>query len=349
MKLLVVTQAMDADNPVLGFFVRWVEELAKQFDRVEVICLTEGAHVLPAQVRVYSLGKPFSANATKGMGVRLKYTLRFFRLVWKLRHNYDAVFVHMNQEYILLAGWFWKIRDVRVYFWRNHALGDVGTRLAVFFSHKVFYTSSRSFTARFKKALKMPVGIDTDFFKPSPHILRKPNTILFLGRIAPVKRVTEFVEALSELRRCGVAFSATIAGPTASRDAAYGALVHTALVASGLSDCVRCLGPVTPEQARMLYREHALYVNLTPPGSMDKTILEAMACGATPLVYTSDLESVVGPNGILTELTASEIARKIQYLFSHKGESSFRDFVNEHHSIQKLGALLAHEVCESAT
>ena len=44
MKLLVVTQAMDEQDPVLGFFVRWVEELAKRAERIEVICLKEGKH-----------------------------------------------------------------------------------------------------------------------------------------------------------------------------------------------------------------------------------------------------------------------------------------------------------------
>jgi len=57
MKLLVVTQVVDTEDPVLGFFVRWVEELAKHVESVEVICLREGKHMLPVNVHVHSLGK----------------------------------------------------------------------------------------------------------------------------------------------------------------------------------------------------------------------------------------------------------------------------------------------------
>ena len=38
-KLLIVTQAVDTEEPALGFFVRWIEELAKRVESVEVICL----------------------------------------------------------------------------------------------------------------------------------------------------------------------------------------------------------------------------------------------------------------------------------------------------------------------
>ena len=113
MKLFVVTQAVDSEDPVLGFFVRWVAELAKHFERIEVVCLKEGEHDLPKNVRVHSLGKPSSAKATEGTGaqlvLRFRYAVRFKLLAWRLRREYDAVFVHMNQEYVLLAGWLWKL------------------------------------------------------------------------------------------------------------------------------------------------------------------------------------------------------------------------------------------------
>ena len=57
MRLLIVTQAVASEDSVLGFFVRWIEEFAKHCERIEIICLKEGKHRLPANVCVYSLGK----------------------------------------------------------------------------------------------------------------------------------------------------------------------------------------------------------------------------------------------------------------------------------------------------
>src|SRR3989344_2582413 len=99
MRLLICTQAVDKDDRVLGFFHTWLIEFAKHFKQITIICLKEGAHTLPNNVLVYSLGKEKGHPPHLS---KLVYAWRFVRLAWKLRKNYDAVFVHMNQEYVLL-------------------------------------------------------------------------------------------------------------------------------------------------------------------------------------------------------------------------------------------------------
>ncbi|MCH8889170.1 hypothetical protein IID26_01965, partial [Patescibacteria group bacterium] len=79
MKLLLVTQKVDIDDPILGFFHRWIEEFAKQCEKVTVITLFEGKHNLPENVKVLSLGKESGAP-------RLKYVSRFFTYTWRERN-----------------------------------------------------------------------------------------------------------------------------------------------------------------------------------------------------------------------------------------------------------------------
>ena len=67
MKLLIVTQAIDSEHPILGFFHRWVEEFAKHCEHVHVICLQAGKHSLPANVTVHSLGKERITERTRGL------------------------------------------------------------------------------------------------------------------------------------------------------------------------------------------------------------------------------------------------------------------------------------------
>src|SRR3989344_8238781 len=94
----------------------------------------------------------------------------------------------MNQEYILLAGWLWRLTGKKITLWRNHHVGDFFTDLAARFCHRVFCTSKYSYTAKYSQTVLMPVGIDTEQFKPDPKVKRIPNSILFLGRLAPVKK-----------------------------------------------------------------------------------------------------------------------------------------------------------------
>jgi len=281
MRLLILTQKVAKNDPVLGFFHRWIKEFAKNFEKVTVICLEKGGYSLPANVSVLSLGKE-DTMIYHSVLRRLYYICRFYKYIWQERKNYDAVFVHMNQEYILLGWKFWKLWGKKIYLWRNHAKGNILTDLAVLLSHKVFCTSPSSYTARFKKTKLMPVGIDTEFFKPDPAVLRRPNSILFLGRIAPVKKVLEFIDWVKS-----TAYTATIAGPILSEDRKYGEEVKRKL-----NDKIKLIGPVSQAEARKLYQSHETYANFTPAGSMDKTVFEAAASGAKLEVRNPDLKNV---------------------------------------------------------
>ena len=102
MRLLILTQKIDAEDSILGFFHEWVREFSKNTESVLVICLERGIVNLPQNVRVFSLGKESGSS-------RFGYILNFYKLIWKYRKEYDSVFVHMNQVYVLLGGLFWKL------------------------------------------------------------------------------------------------------------------------------------------------------------------------------------------------------------------------------------------------
>ncbi len=197
MNLLITTQMVDREDPILGFFHGWLVALSPHFAHIHVICLKEGTHALPENITVHSLGKEHGEN-------RLLYVLRFFRYVWQLRNEYDAVYSHMNPHYIVLAGLFWKWRGVRMYLWRNHALMNIKTRIAAWFSERVFYTSPYACTRTFAHAVQMPVGIDTNIFHPEQNIIPEERSVLFLGRLSGVKRPELFVEATNLLTDFGV-------------------------------------------------------------------------------------------------------------------------------------------------
>lgn len=306
MKLLILTQKVDKNDPVLGFFHRWLEAFAGHFDQIEVIALGKGEMSLPGTVRVHSLGKE------EGLS-KLTYLWRFYRYAWGFRREYDAVFVHMNQEYVLLGWMVWRLLGKPIYLWRNHAKGNFFTCLAVLFSKKVFYTSPQSFTAQFKKAVAMPVGIDTEFFKPDPAVLRKPDSLIFLGRISPVKKVHEFLRWFATLDS---RMTATVAGEALPNDREY--FEGAKRIAN---QRVQFIGAVSQDGARGLYRTHEAYVNKTPAGSFDKTIFEAAACGAQILVDNEDLKFLEG-----------------------KSSSELRRYVEENHSLTLLVNRLINEI-----
>ena len=322
MRLLLVTQVIDRNDSVLGAYHRWTAELSKHFERVEAICLFEGEHSLPANVRVHTLGKEH-VRPMPGFARRLLYSIRFISLTWKLRHEYDAVFVHMNQEYLLIAGPMWKLLGKRMYMWRNHLTGSWLTDIAAALCVKVFCTSRFSYTARYRKTILMPVGVDTERFHPDANIARIPGSILFLARMSPSKDPFLLVEALRELSERTIPFKALFVGsPTPEHEAYYRSLIER-VEQYALSDRITFLPAVPNREAPDLYRAHDIFVNTTRSGAFDKTLFEAAACGCIVLAASEDLREAVGDevsftpdSGSLSErletcLTQSEEARAI--------------------------------------
>jgi len=299
MRLLIATQVVDENDPVLGFFCGWIAALAPRFESLEVICLKEGKHELPSNVRVHSLGKEQGARS------RGAYALRFLSLAWRLRNDYDAVFVHMNQEYILLAGWLWKMLGKPVYLWRNHYAGSRATDRAVAFCKKVFYTSKHSYTAKFKNAVQMPVGVDTSRFHEDASIKRTPRSILFLSRMAPSKRPELLVEALHILKSRNIDFSATFCGSPLPADGKfYRDLKDKA------GDLATFIPAVANQETPQFYASHAVFVNCSPSGMLDKTLFEAAASGCFVLAASEDFAALAGAEHHF--ISATELADRLE-------------------------------------
>lgn len=350
---MIVTQKVDKNDPILGFFHRWLEEFAKHCEKLTVICLQKGEHDLPQNVRVLSLGKELITSKGPSFGersgpkvgplrVKLSYVFNFYKYIREEQDNYDSVFVHMNQEYVLLGAIAWKTWGKKIFMWRNHPAGSLLTNIAAYLSDRVFCTSKYSYTARFPKTELMPVGIDTEFFKKDKDIKKKKNSILFLGRISPIKKPHIFIEALDILNKKGIEFSATIIGDSLPVDFDYFEQLKKKVAESGLESKVHFLKAVTNSETKRLYNEHEIYVNLTPSGSMDKTIFEAMSCESLVLVANRSLQGEIDDIFVCKTDSSKEIADKLKTLLeiseSQNGEYEIklREYVVKEHSLKKL-------------
>jgi len=270
--ILIVTQKVDIKDPILGFFHQWIIEFSKRVESVNVICLEKGEYSLPKNVKVFSLGK-------EGRISKIKYILNFYKYIWKLRKSYDSVFVHMNQEYVLLGGIFWNIFGKKILMWRNHPEGNPLTRVAILLSNRVFCTSKDSFTNRFKKTRIMPVGIQIKDYSVNIH--RKENTILSLGRISPVKNIETIISAFLKIVKSNKKVKLSIVGSPTKRetDEDYYKVLKTLSVAIS-KESIDYIPSVPPNKTPEFFKSYDIFINATTPGSFDKTILESMYFGA---------------------------------------------------------------------
>jgi glycosyltransferase involved in cell wall biosynthesis len=304
MKLLVVTQAYDTEDPVLGFFTKWVAALAERAHRVTVIALRVGRYEQHTNVRVSGLGLLRTVPGVR----KVARTFVFLWRAWALRAEYDTVLVHMNQEYVLIAGWLWFLLGKRVYLWRNHYAGSGLTDLAASWCNKVFCTSQHSYTAQFSNTVLMPVGVDTQEFVRSRGVTRTPRSVLFLSRIAPSKRVDILIDALEKVQDSGVEFSATICGSPLHQDQAYLDLLKLRATSAGLGS-VHFEPGVPHHQTAAMYQAHDIFVNCSPSGMFDKVLFEAAASGCIVVATSKDWNVLAGTDGFDT---ADELADRLR-------------------------------------
>ena len=282
MKLLFITQKADKNGDILGVYHKWMEKLAEKLGGLLVICLYKGLVELPAAAKVLSLGKEDGPS-------KIRYVRNLFKYLFRHDASYDIVFVHMNPEYVLLAGWWWKLRGKKIVFWYNHPLGGLKAGIAVWLADKILYTSPFSYAAKFEKSVKMPVGIDVKTMRRDPKIEKKENSILYLGRISPIKNIDVLIKAAAAIKERGVSFHLTIVGnstPGKPSEMEYHRQIRRLAEELDLADKVTFEPAVPHTKAAATYNSHEVFVNLTGSGSFDKTTLEAMAC-ETPVMVSN--------------------------------------------------------------
>ncbi len=345
MKLLLFTQALDTNDPVLSAYHRLVAAIAGGFDHVTAVCLKKGACDLPKNVTALSLGKEEGGDR---FVARLRYVWRFYTYIFSTAGDYDAVFVHMNQEYVILGGIFWKLMGKRVYMWRNHHAGTHITDLAAAFCTNVFCTSKLSYTAKYRKTILMPVGVDATMFRPVQGVVRAPRSIIFLARMAPVKKPDVLVEALGILKDEGGAFTASFYGDPLPKDAAYYASLKEK--AAGIAKFY----PGMPnDQTPKAYSAHDICVNLSSSGMYDKTIFEAMMCEALSVSSNANLEGVLDERLLFKEGDAVDLARALSVLLALSPaekdalRAASRRYAEENHSLASLSKKLSDIISAS--
>jgi len=356
MKLLIITQKIDKNDDILGFFHRWVQEFAKHCEKVTVICLQKGEYDLSDNVKVLSLGKEKNTLINPGVIPRillkLKYAFNFYKYIWQERKNYDAVFAHMNPEYIVLGGFFWKLFGKKTSLWYTHRQVNLKLKIAEKLVDNIFTASKESFQLKSKKVGFLGHGIDIKQYKCEKRTKTENKSsenlkikILHVGRITPIKNCDILIKTAKILKdKWNKDFHIQFLGsPVTLKDKQYFKLLKKMTVSMGLSDEIDFLGSVPNNKIKEFYCSADFAVNLAPTGGVDKVVLESMA--SKTLVFASNLAffdyfGQYSKDLMFKERDSEDLTEKIMRLEKSKNKDSIKDFlftkINNTASLNKL-------------
>lgn len=283
----MITQALDAADPVLGFTVGWVNALAARVERLDVICLVQGDAELAANVSVEVLPSGRFARYR-----RVRAVLRRLRGDGAL----DFVLAHMCPSYAVAATLPTKLAPT--FLWYAQSSITRMLRVADRRCDRIFSCTETSYPLPNRRLVAVGHGIDTEHFTRSNE---RDDAARFrvsvVGRIAPVKHI-ELVLAALELYRAKepcTPITCRIIGPTCSpADEAYLEQLRRERDDRGIENTVEFEPAVRYSDIRSVYASSDLLMNTTGQRAADKVVFEAMACGCLVLTTGRAFTSLLG-------------------------------------------------------
>mgnify|MGYP003424889830 FL=1 len=314
MKLLIVTQTLDSKDSVLGFFVRWVLEFAKQCHQVTVFCLDKGEDIFPSNVEVIHISRTW--HGLKMWPLILAYQ------AFKYRKNYTHVFAHMNPEYILSTGIIWRLLSKKISLWYAHGTVSLRLKIAAILCNTIFSSTPEGFRYPTSKLHIVGQGIDMSLYKNInlERGLQKPISLVSIGRISASKRLELLLETIFILKSeyriepiCTI-----IGGPVTDVDKKYFETLQNYVVEHHLTDNVIWRGALPLTEAILVLKETDVFVHFGNTGSLDKAILDAMACGVIPLSANEAVKNILQDidQNLLALADSQDAASKVEYLVS---------------------------------
>ncbi len=330
--MLFITPKIKEDDDDFAFTSLWAKEFARQGFEMTVICMEKGKHSLPFPV--YSLGKEEGLPSWR-------WFLRFQKLILTIPH--DRVFVHMNPRWLAAGAWYWAIiRRIPTYLWYTHYTRPLSLKIGDKIVKRIF-TATADCLPQYEGDYRKVVtghGIDTDFWNvpEAAEEEREPITnLLAVHRISRSKRIDIVLRALKLLPK---EYTLTHYGrPQDPRqDLEYYEEIKKLAESPELVGRVRFMGPVPMPELKNIYPRYRVLVNMVPD-TIDKTVLEAMYCGVTPVITVGHAKAIGFSDGPKDD-SPEEVAAYIRNMRVEDSEY-LRRIVRENHSlsglVQKMG------------
>lgn len=333
-RLLFITPKIHELDDDFAFTSLWAKAFADAGFEVTVICLEKRVCTLP--LFVYSLGGELGWS-------RRQSFWEFQKLITRLPH--DRVFVHMNPRWLAAGAWYWALKRIPTYLWYTHYTLPWSLRLSSLIVKRMF-AATRDCLPQFEGDLRKVVtghGIDTRFWDvpPCPEEEREPAThLLAVHRVSRSKRLELVLRALEYLPP---EYTLTHYGrPQDPRiDPAYEREIRELASSPALQGRITFMGSRPMPELRQVYPRYRVLVNMVPD-TIDKTVLEGMYCGLTPVITPGHAKAIGYPSAPVSE-DPKEIAAYIKNM-TLVPRQDLRSLVEERHSLPRLIERLAEYI-----
>ncbi len=347
MRLLIFISKFDTEDDLRGFFPRRVEELNKLGVFVTVLTQELGSFNTHHLLDVRVINKNVHSRKFKRLWLVIRETYR-------LRSQFESILVMMAPTWTVVFSLLSKFLRKKTFLWYAVWKGNWKLRVAEALVDRIFCSVPGSFPFKSKKISVIGQGIDTEEFAMNEG--ERPNSILALGRLSRVKKLEVLFRAVALLKKESPELTPrlrinVVGAPISAADRIYEDDLGRLTAQLEISDLVQWYGKIPHSKVSDFYKASDLWVNLTPTGSFDKTILEAMSSGCITL-FSNQLVQIGELSKQLTfaENSEQELAEKLRYFLKmdtqskQKVRNRLREYVKQNHSIETWSRRLIKEI-----
>jgi glycosyltransferase involved in cell wall biosynthesis len=227
--------------------------------------------------------------------------IAFHRHITSRLPHVDIVFCHMNPIYAVLAAPYVRLYGKRQVFWYAHGHVSTLLKLAARFSDTVITSTPEGYRLNRPKAIIVGQGIDLEKFSPKRNERKdKLLRVISVGRISPVKNLSLIIEAMEILVKKNMGIHLTLVGGAGKMEQEnYLQALQSKVDSGGLAKWISFAGPVPHSDIPNYYRQSDLFCTASDTGSLDKAILEAMACGVPVIGCNAAFAEIARSNGLV--------------------------------------------------
>jgi glycosyltransferase involved in cell wall biosynthesis len=318
--LLIINFEMDDRSGVLA----WQASVARALARscASVLVLTDKLGGFRPEPNLEAMVLDYRPHGIPyRLGGMLLMQWRLYRLLKKRR--IDMCFIHMNHPWGYRIAPLLRLLGIPSLMWYAHGTVTPSLRWALRGVTRVITSTPEGFRIPSPKVRVIGQGVDSDLFRIPAFGER--TDILYVGRNSPRKRIGLLLDVMARLAELepGSPLRLRLIGPNLSaEDREYDAEMRAKSVALGLSGRVEFVGFVPQDRIPEYYATASLHLNVSKTGSMDKTVLEALACGCPVLTGNEAFTELFRdrPGFLLASDDPEAIARRVLDLHARLAE-----------------------------
>jgi glycosyltransferase involved in cell wall biosynthesis len=352
-RLMLVVFELDEDSPTVAWQAQLARALAARCAHLVILTAKQGRFAPPPNTRILKI--PYWAQSWL-RPLKAKWILAPFYAACALFGKVDCVFVHMHAEWTYRLAPFLRPWGIPIVTWYAHGSTSWRLNLVKLAANRLLTSSPEGFRLESTKLRIIGQGVDTQTFSIIPHEARRSADSIFVtGRLAPRKRCHIAIEVLALLHQQGhKRLRLVFIGTTVAKaDESYRRSLLELIEARQLTHAIEFAGYLPAAAIHQRYSQAILHLNVSETGSMDKTLLEALACGIPSLTTNVAFHDLLKPfptffsesslpqdlaNRILSIINSQMVPQPTELHGLIAGRHDFESYVNrvEHELLDSL-------------